>query len=150
MTLKELEAMAEAARPQPTFPEPPHERDGCDDYGSTRQVEAENAFLDTVTELLTPMESAALEAYCFKADTEERIDEALRLARAAFALSMDGMIEEFNAYNMLHGLNLGSADEHLFDETLTGDQQSWIAGFCQRWEAMVERTRLIREARYDT
>ena len=35
--------LAAAARPQPTFPEN-RERDGDDDWGSERQIAAENAF----------------------------------------------------------------------------------------------------------
>lgn len=46
----------------------------------------------------------------------------------------DAMILEYNAYAHLHGLDLSSADEHLFDETLTLDQLVWVREFTQRWE----------------
>lgn len=42
---------------------------------------------------------------------------------------------EYNAWQIKQGLNLGSADEHLFDENLSEDQTKWLADFCQRWEA---------------
>lgn len=48
---------------------------------------------------------------------------------------------EYAAWNKANGLNLGSADEHLFDDDLTEAQLSWLTRFCARWEhaAEVER-----------
>ena len=33
-------------------------------------------------------------------------------------------------------LDLGSADEHLFDETLTQSQRDWLRDFSRCWEQM--------------
>jgi hypothetical protein len=56
------------------------------DYGSQRQIDAENDFFDALdlqlSGKLTDGESDAFAAYCLKATTDERIDEALRLAEA--------------------------------------------------------------------
>ena len=54
-----------------------------DDWGSARQIAAENLFFDRVRELLTEPEFELLETYCLKATTNEMIDEALRLVRLA-------------------------------------------------------------------
>ena len=77
--MTDFKALAEAALPQPTFPDPPHERDGRDDWGSQRQIDAQNAFTDAVGELLTPKEWAAYDHFCLKASTEEIVEEGLRL-----------------------------------------------------------------------
>lgn len=68
MTELELFQLAQAARPITD-----------DDWGSDRQIEAENAFFDYVkTQLPVPLWDE-LEAYCLKATTDEMVDEALRL-----------------------------------------------------------------------
>lgn len=77
--MPDFKALAAAALPQPTFPDPPHERDGKDDWGSERQIEAQNAFTDAVNDLLTPAEANAYDDYCLKATVEEFIEEGLRL-----------------------------------------------------------------------
>jgi len=43
-------------------------------------------------------------------------------------------IDKYEAWNKAQGLNLGSADEHLFDENLTAEQRKWLRDFSQRWE----------------
>jgi hypothetical protein len=48
----------------------------------------------------------------------------------------DRMIAEYEAFNKAQGLDLGSADEHLFDESLTDAQRKWVRDFSERWEAM--------------
>lgn len=58
--------------------------------------------------------------------------------------SINPLIAEYEAWNKAQGLNLGSADEHLFDEALTDGQRRWLADFCERWE---EAERADREAR---
>jgi hypothetical protein len=72
-------ALAKEALQQPVFPDPPHERDGGDDWGSARQVDAQNEFTDAVIALLTPEEIAAYDDYCLKATVKEIIEEGLRL-----------------------------------------------------------------------
>ena len=75
-----LEAMAEAARPQPIFPEG-RERDGGDDWGSDRQIEAENEFhIYASDDLGIDTEDMATA----KATSEDMINETLRRAEMAF------------------------------------------------------------------
>lgn len=50
-----------------------------DDWGSERQIVAENRFFRAVRRKLNPQQQASLEARCLKATTEERIAEALRM-----------------------------------------------------------------------
>ena len=54
----------------------------------------------------------------------------VRLEKPAIAL----LIQEYEAWNAAQGLNLGSADEHLFDATLTAEQRMWLTDFCERWD----------------
>lgn len=45
-------------------------------------------------------------------------------------------------------LQLGSADESLYDESLTKDQRAWLGDFCERWDACMARAaRMAVEAR---
>lgn len=44
------------------------------------------------------------------------------------------LTDEYAAWNKANGLNLGSADEHLFDDDLTDEQRKWLRDFSQRWE----------------
>lgn len=48
--------------------------------------------------------------------------------------TLSDLCEEYAAWNKEQGLTLGSADEHLFDESLTPSQRMWIRDFCRRWE----------------
>jgi hypothetical protein len=47
---------------------------------------------------------------------------------------LNALTSEYKAWNKAQGLNLGSADEHLFDESLTAEQREWLRDFSQRWE----------------
>jgi hypothetical protein len=47
---------------------------------------------------------------------------------------LDALTREYAAWNKAQGLDLGSADEHLFDETLTEGQREWLRDFSRRWE----------------
>jgi len=47
---------------------------------------------------------------------------------------IDALTAECIDWNEKEGLNLGSADEHLFDPTLTEAQRAWLHGFVRRWE----------------
>jgi hypothetical protein len=64
--------LAAAARPQPTFPDN-RERDGDDDWGSERQIDAENAFHQYCAELGLDTDDLP-----DKATGDELIDEMLR------------------------------------------------------------------------
>ena len=46
----------------------------------------------------------------------------------------DALISEYEAFNKAQGLDLGSADEHLFDTSLTLEQLNWVRSFSRRWE----------------
>ena len=48
---------------------------------------------------------------------------------------IDAMCREYTEWNKSQGLNLGSADEHHFDESLTDEQREWLKDFSRRWEA---------------
>jgi hypothetical protein len=50
-----------------------------DDWGSERQIAAENLFFDRVHELLRTDQFEQLESYCLEATTEEMIVKALEL-----------------------------------------------------------------------
>lgn len=52
------------------------------DWGSERQIRAENEFFAEVENRVTRAQFAKLDAYCLKATTEERIDAALVLIAA--------------------------------------------------------------------
>lgn len=65
-TLKELEAMAADARPIDQS-----------DWGSERQINAQNAFFEAVEAQLTSADMAKLDDFALKATTDESITEAL-------------------------------------------------------------------------
>ena len=52
--------------------------------------------------------------------------------------TVEELCVEYMAWNKANGLDLGSAEEHLFDESLTAEQQDWLADFCKRWQAAVD------------
>lgn len=66
-TLAELDTLAQEARPKNDA-----------DFGSERQIEAENAFYDAFQTVVG--DSPDFDAYCLDATLDERIDEALRIA----------------------------------------------------------------------
>lgn len=66
--LRDLEPLAQRARPR-----------SDDDWGSVRQIDAENRFFRVVKRTMTPADFADLEDYCLRATTDEAIDEALRM-----------------------------------------------------------------------
>jgi hypothetical protein len=106
------------------------------DWGSERQVEAQNEFFLAVEKILTDDEFEKLESYCLKASTEEMIDSAmLRVSENLLAR----LTREYETWNKAQGLNLGSADEHLFDENLTETQRGFVQRFCRRWENSLTR-----------
>jgi hypothetical protein len=49
------------------------------DYGSARQIAAQNAFFNHVQQLMHPMAFEELEEYALKATPDEMINEALRM-----------------------------------------------------------------------
>lgn len=55
-------------------------------------------------------------------------------SEARSSRAVDALTAEYNDWNQREGLNLGSADEHLFDPALTEAQRVWLHGCVQRWE----------------
>ena len=62
-------------------------------------------------------------------------------------MSIRALIGEYGNWLRSQGLELGSADEHLFDTALTSAQRLWLHDFCARWDAELERQRIINESR---
>jgi len=126
---EQLMQLAEAARPQPIFPEGSDERNGGDDWGGERQIEAENAFHVFVSaELGVDTDDMATA----KAGTEEMINECLRRAEMAH------LCGELNAYCTTHGLPHLSADE-LLNELYSAEPRNaahceWVNNFLGRWD----------------
>lgn len=51
------------------------------------------------------------------------------------------MIDLYAAFVASVGVELGSADEHLFDERLTLEQRRWLLAYIELWDAMVDLDR---------
>jgi YD repeat-containing protein len=50
-------------------------------------------------------------------------------------MTLSDMIDEYGLWREHHDRDdLGSADEHLHDESLSDDQRSWLGRFVKRWE----------------
>jgi hypothetical protein len=49
--------------------------------------------------------------------------------------TLDSLVDEYTVFNRGNHLDLGSADEHRFDESLTVEQRVYVNRFCDRWEA---------------
>ncbi|MBI1202638.1 MAG: hypothetical protein GC182_09025 [Rhodopseudomonas sp.] len=54
--------------------------------------------------------------------------------RDSRAIELYALIYEYRRWQVINGLQLGSADEHLFDESLTEEQREWLGRFSRRWE----------------
>lgn len=76
-----VEAMGKTALPIQSFPDGA-ERNGKDDWGSERQIDAQNEFGNAAASLMTEEQRTAFDSYCLKATTEEMISEAMRVIRA--------------------------------------------------------------------
>lgn len=48
--------------------------------------------------------------------------------------TLDDLLDQYQAFMDREGLKLGSADEHIFDESLTEKQRKWVASFSNRWD----------------
>ena len=136
-TLEQLLRLAIEAFPQMVFPETPRERNGSDDEGSERQISAENIFTEALEDYIGPEKWLAYDRYCLKATCRERVKEGIRLAVERPALSQ--LIVEYRNWITAQGLpNLGSADEHHHDETLSEAQRTWLKDFSRRWDSAEE------------
>lgn len=55
--------------------------------------------------------------------------------RAQIEADLNALTGEYHEWLATNNLtDLGSADEHLFDERLTDAQRAWIRDFSRRWE----------------
>lgn len=63
-------------------------------------------------------------------------------------MSINELCREYADWNAEQGLNLGSADEHLFDADLTKEQRLWLASFSARWDDAVEEEHKLHEVRW--
>lgn len=61
--------------------------------------------------------------------TPQQTEEDLFLVAA-----LSDLTDQYQAFMAREKLELGSADEHVCDESLTEEQRRWIASFCNRWE----------------
>jgi hypothetical protein len=59
---------------------------------------------------------------------------------------IDRLIVEYATWNKAQGLNLGSADEHVWDEDLTDAQRAWLRNFVKLWDAAAELERAWADA----
>jgi hypothetical protein len=85
-TYDELATLAADAKPRPVSPGEGNTNPD-DDYGSDRQVGAQNLFFNELQKVLPAKEFAELEEWCLKATTEEMLDEGLRYAREHFGVA---------------------------------------------------------------
>jgi hypothetical protein len=98
------------------------------DWGSERQVAAQNAFFNRVERLLVSYEFAELEHYCNKATTEEMIAEALRMVdtsrdvlhRDRFNLPDDVIEDALNAACLIIQKHLGVTDGGVAGQHFSG------------------------------
>ena len=74
---EDLLTLASDARPK-QLPDQPA---GTDDWGSERQIDAQNLFFQELEQILPADRFAELDTWCLKATTEEMLDEGLRYAR---------------------------------------------------------------------
>lgn len=130
--LEKLKILAEAARPHPTFPDGNRERDGGDDWGSERQIEAANAFHVFVSDDLGIDTEDMATA---KASAEEMIDEALRRVEE---LVLCQEYAEWHEHPSTTAYPAMCARE-LQHELMAMDPQPeehlrWLTDFCDRWE----------------
>lgn len=73
------------------------------------------------------------------------IDQQIREANAGLITGLskglstetiESLTQEYESWNKVQGLSLGSADEHLHDESLSQSQRAWLRNFSQRWESV--------------
>lgn len=61
--------------------------------------------------------------------------------------AFDRLTREYQTWMQANGLKLGSAGEHLHDESLTEAQRLWLRDFSQRWERPGMRSKLEQMAK---
>jgi hypothetical protein len=58
-------------------------------------------------------------------------------------MTLNELIDEYTKWNKANGLNLGSADEHIFDEDLTNEQRAWLRSFVLRWDEAADAEKIV-------
>jgi hypothetical protein len=86
--------------------------------------------IGNMTELGTDLE--AFERRLFEYALSE--EYSLPTAEEQSGQEIEMLTREYTAWNSRNGLKLGSADDHLFDESLTQEQRQWVNDFSQRWD----------------
>jgi hypothetical protein len=87
----------------------------------------------------------ALDAGAIKQDGELLVHPYAIMVEQGMAYRMEDIADLCKVYadwNQANGLNLGSADEHWFDEDLTEEQRAWVREFSSRWDAAAARERI--------
>lgn len=62
----------------------------------------------------------------------ESVEDLYQLA------TLNALTDQYQGWMTQEGLQLGSADEHLNDEALSGEQRHWLVGFGARWDLAVK------------
>lgn len=60
-----------------------------EDWGTERQIKAQNAFFDAVEKIVSKETFAELEGYCMKANVDEMVNEGLRVCKQAIAVTRE-------------------------------------------------------------
>lgn len=87
----------------------------------------------------------ALERQLF--DWAMRTGFNFRSVEDSYDREINMLVREYAAFNERNNLKLGSADDHLCDETLTPEQQEWVREFSDRWDASVTRSSAKRASK---
>lgn len=113
---------------------------GCDPKGF--KVSAWAQFLAESADVIVPDHIALnqvaelLRENLSDRETLRRVGQIIRLTGRE-TVTLEDLTREYEAWMSKEMLNLGSADEHLCDETLTREQRVWLAKFCERWDAVM-------------
>ncbi len=51
--------------------------------------------------------------------------------------TVDSLIALYSVWNAEQCLNLGSADEHLLDQSVSAAQREWLTAFVALWDASI-------------
>jgi hypothetical protein len=68
------------------------------------------------------------------APLEQRLYEFAISSGRDSSNAIAALTDEYQDFNRRHGLQLGSADEHTHDDSLTEEQRTWVRDFTRRWE----------------
>lgn len=92
------------------------------------------ALLKRVADLLGALIGHPAGAACYPALAANAESVLNDLEKVAVPIMEAELCDEYAKWNKEQGLNLGSADEHYFDESLSEEQRLWLQGFGERWD----------------